>query len=93
MDAALRLDHAAAAMAFEGVAIRQQAIEHRGVQRIAIALAHQRSVVDETERGQRVQLILRRARHFADAIDVLDAQPPLATDTTREQPAAERGQR
>ncbi len=91
MDTTLRQQIAAAAMAFEGGARGQQAVQRLPVQRAALALPHDRFIRDQAECRQRPQLRVGRTCHLARRIEILDPHQPIAAAAACGQPAAERG--
>ncbi|KAG1545689.1 hypothetical protein G6F50_013723 [Rhizopus delemar] len=83
---------AAAAVADEGQVAGQQHIQCGLVGPAAGALPEDRTIVDQAERGQCLQLRIRCTGYGARRVDVFDAQTPQAAVMAGEQPAAERGE-
>ena len=81
------LEHAAAAMACERVAGREQAFKRRLVRVATRALVQHGAVGIEPEGRQRAQLALGSPGDFAWRIDILDPYQPLPACAPGQQPA------
>ncbi|MNV57545.1 hypothetical protein D3C71_1498830 [compost metagenome] len=92
MDAVLAGQIGAAAVAMEGLALRQQSLTRCVVKRMAVALVLHGFVGMQAKGGQCGELLFRRAGDFARRVHVLYPDQPPAVGMARQQPTAEGSQ-